>query len=166
MRKSTAWRWLIFATVAILVVGLVAFFTFGQTIKWVGHTDLEVSFVVIDADTGQPVPNATIHIRAEPGGFCEEPQQPEFTITTDENGHAKQLATNCMCFGSKGTFEDTFASHLPQWSFHATATGYSATDPAFLNVLETARQVQRGDPLATLSIPIRLRKNAAYLIRL
>jgi hypothetical protein len=85
----------------------------------------------------------------------------EFTITTDENGQAIQLVKNCMCFGSKGAFEGTFASHLPQWSFRATADGYAPTDAAYLDVPENARQVQRGSPFATLSVPIRLRKSAA-----
>ena len=160
MRKRTAYKSLLFAAAGIFVVGLVAFFAFGQTIKWVGHTDLEVGFFVTDGDTGQPIPNATVHISAKPGGFCDDPPQPEFTITTDETGHAKHVATNCMCFGSKGTFEDTFASHLPQWSFHATATGYTATDPGYLDVHQNAKRVQRGDPFATLSIHIRLRRNA------
>lgn len=160
MRRRAANKSLLFASAGIFVAGLVAFFAFGETIKWVGHTELEVRFVVTDAETGQPIPNATIHISAEPGGFCDDPPQPEFTITTDQGSHAKHVTTNCICFGSKGTFEDTFTSHLPQWSFHATATGYSETDPAYLDVTENARQVQRGDPFATLSVPIRLRQNA------
>ena len=122
---------------------------------------LSVRFVVTDAETGQPIPNATIHIRAEPGGFCDDPQQSEFTITTDQNGHAKHLANNCMCFGSKGALTDKFGSHLPQWSFKATAAGYSTTDPAHLDLPRNARQVQRGNPFSTLSVPIRLRKIAA-----
>jgi hypothetical protein len=161
MRILAARKSLVFGSAAILVVGFVAFIVFGQTMKWVGHTDLEVRFIVTDAETGRLIRNATIHIRAESGGFCDDSPQREFTIATDENGEAKQFATNCMCFGSKGAFEDTFASHLPQWSFHATASGYSETDPANLNVSENSRQVQRGDPFATLNVLIRLRKDAA-----
>lgn len=158
MRKRTGYRSLLFASAAILVVGLVAFFALGPTINWVGHTDIEVRFVITDAETGQPIPNAMVHICAEAGAFCDDPQQLEFTITADKDGHASQLATNCMCFGSKGTFKDTFASRLPKWSFHATATGYSAAEPAYLDVAKNARQVQRGDPFATLSVPIRMQK--------
>jgi len=160
MRYRIKHKTLLFASVAIVVVGISAFFALGQSIKWVGHTDLEVRFLVTDAETGQPVSNATIQIRAEPGGFCNDPPQLEFAITTDENGHAKQRATSCMCFGSKGTFENTFALHLPKWSFHVTANGYSATDSTCLDIPANAQQVQRGDPFATLSVPIRLRKNA------
>ena len=161
MNKRTANRLLVFASAAILVAGIVAFFVLGQTTKWVGHTDLEVRFVVTDDKTGQPIPNATVQIRAEPGGFCDDLPQVDFAMTTDKNGHATQLARNCMCFGSRGSFEDTFASHLPHWSFHATATGYSATEPAYLDVIDNVRQVQRGETFATLSVPIRLRNEAA-----
>src|SRR5690606_19422200 len=132
-----------------------------QTIKWVGHTDIEVRFVVADDDTGQPIPNATIQIRSEPGGFCDDPPQQNFAITTDANGHATELATNCMCFGSRGVLEDTFASHLPQWWIHATAIGYSASEPIYLDVSDNVRQIQRGEPFATLSVSIRLRAAAA-----
>jgi hypothetical protein len=155
MQQRTAYKSLAFSAAALLIV---AFIAFGRTIKWVGHTDLDVRFLVTDADTDQSIPNATIHIRAEPGGFCDDPSQPAFTITTDENGHANHLCSNCMCFGSKGIFEDTFGMHLPSWWLHATATGYSATKPAFLNVPENTRQVQPGNRIATLSVPIRLRK--------
>lgn len=158
MRKRTAYRTLLFASAAILVVGLGEFLTLSQTNKWVGHTDIEIRFVITDAETGLPIPNATVHISAEADGFCDDAQQSKFTITSCEDGHANQLATNCMAFGSEGTSGDTFASHLPQWSFYATATGYSATAPAYLDVPKNARQVQRGDPSATLSVPIRLRK--------
>lgn len=161
MQKRTAYRSLVFTSAAIIVVGLAVFLALGQTIKWVGRTDLEVRFVVTDSKTDQPIPNATIHIRAEPGGFCDDPLQLDFAITTDRNGLATQLATNCMCFGSKGAFEDAFASHLPQWWFHATATGYSATDPTYLDVAEHARLVHRGEQFATLTVPIQLRKDAA-----
>lgn len=163
MRPSAGIRkCMVYKTLAIgsLLVagGLVAFFAFGQSVRWVGRTDLDVRFIVTDAETGQPIPDATIHIRAEPGGFCADSPQPEFTLTTDDNGHARQLATNCMCFGSKGPFEESFGSHLPRWTFYATADQYSATDPAELDVLENAREVQRGDTLATLSVSIRLQK--------
>lgn len=163
MQKRTAYSSLFLASVAILAVGLVAFFALGQTVKWVGRTDVEVRFVVTDAQTGQPIPNAVIYIRAEPGGFCDDPPVPKFAITTDRNGHATQVATHCMCFGSKGAFEDTFASHLPPWWFHVTSTGYSATEPTYLDAADDARQVQRGEPFATITVPIRLRKDAAKL---
>lgn len=160
MQRRTACKLFAFGFAVMLVGGFIALFAFGQSKKWVGHTDLEVRFIVTDAETGRPVAHATIHIRAESGGFCDDPQSAKFTIKTDKNGHAKRLATNCECFGSRGTFEDTFGSHVPPWSFHASAAGYSATIPADLDVRKHARRVQRGGPFATLSVPIRLRRIA------
>jgi len=154
-RKSLA-----FSSVTLLAGGIIALFVFGQTAKWVGHTDLEVRFVIIDSETEHPISNATIHIRAEPGGLCDDSTPPGSEITTDENGQAKLLATNCMCFGSKGLFEETFASHLPQWSLIATSAGYSATKPEALDVPENARRVQRGDPFAAVTVRIRLQRTS------
>lgn len=159
MRKLTAYRSIIFASAALAVAGW-GYFSFDQPRKWVGRTDLEVTFVVLEAATGQPIPHATIHIRAQPGGFCADPPQREFSITTDKHGHTRQLATSCLCFGSEGRFQDTFGSHLPRWSCHATANGYTATNPTGMDVPENERRVQCGVPFATLSVPIQLRKNA------
>lgn len=153
---------LISMAVVAVVLGIVAALPpLAQSIKWVGHTDLDVRFVVIDTDTGQAIPNATIHVRAEPGGFCEDTESREFTITTDANGHAMHHCKNCMCFGSESAFEDTFAVHLPWWRFHVTAVGYMDTAPQYLDVPKIRRQVQRGKPSATLEVPISLRKSAA-----
>lgn len=155
MRKLASNKWLLF--VAAGVVGLVG--AFAQTIEWVGQTDVEVRFVVTNAEAGQPIPNAAVHITAaESGGCCDDAPQPEFTITTDQSGFAEYRATNCLCFGSKGPFKDTFTSHLPQWSFHVTAAGFFATDPEYLSARENVSRVQRGGSFATLSVPVRLRK--------
>ena len=84
MQKRTAYRSLVFTSAAIIVVGLAVFLALGQTIKWVGRTDLEVRFVVTDSKTDQPIPNATIHIRAEAGGFCDDPPTRDFVPQTIE----------------------------------------------------------------------------------
>src|SRR6478752_8971501 len=125
MRKGKFHKSLAFGGAALLVVGMVALFAIGQTAKWVGHTDLEVRFDVIDANTGQPIPNVTVHVHAEPGGFCADGDAQEFTIRADEHGHAMHLCKSCMCCGSSGLFENSFAVYLPFWTFHVTATGYS-----------------------------------------
>jgi hypothetical protein len=115
MRKASLYKWVAFIGAALLFLGIIALFTVGQSVKWVGHTNLEVRFIVADIRTGQPIQNAIIHIRAEPGGFCEETDALEFTIATDDKGFATRLCTGCMSFGSKSVFEDTFFVHLPWW---------------------------------------------------
>jgi hypothetical protein len=126
----------------------------------VGHTDLEVRFDVIDANTGQPIPNATVHVYAEPGGFCADSGAQEFTITADEHGHAMHLYKSCMCCGSNGLFEDTFAVYLPFWWFRATAADYSDTSADYLDAPKFRQEVRRGKPAATIALPIPLRKIA------
>ncbi len=140
MRARAIYKWLAFSGAAFFIVGIVLLFTVGQAITWVGHTDLEVRFVVTDANSGQPIPNATVHVRAEPGGFCENSDPKEFELTTDENGHATHLCKNCMCFGSNSLFEDTFAVHLPWWWFRVMADGYAGTDPEYLDMPQNLRQ--------------------------
>lgn len=156
MGGNVRYKWL--AIAAVIVICVVALLPCAMTAKWVGHTDLQVFFVLTDADTGQPIPKAIVHVRAEPGGFCEETDTREFTITTDDNGHASHLCKSCMCFGSRGVLEDTFAAHLPPWWYHVSADGYASTEPEFLDDWKHARQVQRGKPFATIAVPIRLQK--------
>jgi hypothetical protein len=38
----------------------------------VGHRDLVIGFTVKDVDTGEPIPDASIHIRREDEGFCKD----------------------------------------------------------------------------------------------
>jgi hypothetical protein len=161
MRILASMKQLVIGSAALLAVGFILLLILGRTVTWVGHTDLEVCFVVTDADTGQPIPEAIVHIRAEPSGFCDDTAESQFTITPDSNGRAKYVCTNCMCFGSKGLLEDTYAVHLPWWWFHATASQYSATAPAYLDVPENVKRVQRGAPFATITVPIRLPRKTA-----
>ncbi len=70
-----------------------------------------------------------------------------------------------MCFGSRGFLKDTYAVHLPWWWFHATASGYTDTEPSYLDVLENRRQVQRGDTFATIEISVPLQKGTAQSAR-
>ncbi len=114
MQKIKAYRAiLIFMAVAVFVFVNAAMFGLCSSVKWVGRTDLEVGFMVTDAETGLPISNATIRVRTEAGGFCDDREQRSFTIATDANGLAKHICTNCMCFGSRSAFENTFVVHLP-----------------------------------------------------
>jgi hypothetical protein len=132
-----------------------------QTVAWVGHTNLEVEFVVTDADTGQPIKGATIHVQAEEGGFCEEREKQQFSLVTNEEGTAKRLCKHCMCFGTSGWNIDTFAVHLPWWFYRVTAESYAPTELTELDVPENVHQVQRTKPAAKLVVPISLVKKAA-----
>lgn len=160
MRKLAYRASFLFIAVGLIIVGAGTMLGWGNSVKWVGHTDLVVSFIVTDAETGLPIPNATVGVRAEGGGFCDDREPGSFTMTTDANGIAKQTCKNCMCFGSRSAFENTFVVHLPYWWFHATATGYSDSKSEYLDLPIHIQRVQRGKPNATLSIPISLKRGS------
>lgn len=127
----------------------------GSTIAWVGSSDLQVRFRVTAAKTGQPVPNATIHITVDEVCFCDAPDSPAFTLTTDEHGIATQVCTGCMRFGSRNLLQDSVHMHLPAWYFHATAPQYESTEASHLGYSsQYAGLVQRGDPWATVDVPV------------
>ncbi len=160
MQRLNSYRPFIKLTAALLFVsGLWIISICVQCVKWVGRTDLEVCFIVTDAETGQQIPNATIQVRAEAGGFCDDCERRKFTVAADGIGCAKHSCTNCMCFGSRSAFEETFVVHLPWWWFNAKATGYSDSEPEYLDLPGNIQRVQRGKPFATIVIPIRLHKD-------
>lgn len=148
----------IIIAVALIPVAIGTVLHFGNSVKWVGTTDLMVRFCVTDAETGQPVSNATVGIRAEPGGVYGDRQARRFMTTTDVDGIVQQTCARCMCFGSRSAFEDTYFVHLPDWWFHATASGYVDSEPEYLNQPVHIVRVQRGTPSATISVPIQLRQ--------
>lgn len=159
LRKTKSIRF--FVTLAFLLLsgfGIWRIATCSQTVKWVGRTDLEICFVVTDAASGQPIPGATVQVRVDPGGFCDDCKVGSFTIEADRNGDARQVCTNCMCFGSRGCFENSYVVHLPCWWVSGKATGYQMSEPDYIDVPENIRQTRRGKPFATVVIPVRLHK--------
>jgi hypothetical protein len=150
----------LFWILVTVVVACIAFIPLLQSRKWVGHTDLDIRFDVTDGVTGAAIKDAIVQVRAERGGFCEDREERQFDLATDDCGHAQYLCKNCMCFGSRGLFEDTFAIHLPWWWFQVTAPGYVSTKSAYLDVPERVREVKRGDTRATLNIEIALQRKS------
>jgi len=132
----------------------------GNSVKWVGHTDLVVRFVVVDAESAEPISGATVVIQNE-GGFCGKRDPREFTIVTDANGIAQHVCKSCMCFGSRSAFEDTYFVHLPWWDYHAASEGYLDSKTEFLDLPVNMQQVQRHAESASISVTIRLQKDSA-----
>jgi hypothetical protein len=161
MRRPVA----ILGTVAMigLLVGLLLFLVFstGKKTVWVGFTDLEVEFVVTDADNGKPIDGATIFISAESGGYCEEQDKKQFQLTTQSDGIAKRLCKQCMCFGTVGWNVDTFMVHLPKWHFFAATRGYRQSEWEYFDTINTTKyssQVRRGNGSAQMMVCIEMRK--------
>jgi hypothetical protein len=114
---------------------------------WVGRTDLDVKFAIVDRSSGLPIPDATIEVQSDGGHYDErEPQQ--FSLSADPMGNAHKVCRNSLCFGKRSRlrFTDTFAVHLPWWRFRVLADGYEPGDWTELNVLEYQRLVCRNGP--------------------
>src|SRR4051812_18833494 len=86
-----AWKWLAIA----LVVLAQAYFVEIFKIYWGGATDLDVRFVVTDAATGLPIPNARIIIEPDCEGMTRR-----FELTADAEGTACQTWPACSCGGT------------------------------------------------------------------
>jgi hypothetical protein len=126
-----------------------------QTVAWVGDKDLDVRFVVTDAETGKPISGAQVHILQVGGGFCDKCQEEkEFILTTGPDGSVNYSCGKCMCFGKSGWRIDTFGIHLPTWVLNVSADGYVANELTDVNSYQ--RTIDRGDKVATAEIPISL----------
>lgn len=160
MRGDFPWRMVCRFVLMLPVFGLAV--VLGSPLftsaKWVGHADLRVRFAVVDAATGEPIPGAMVHIRAERGELCADFEAREFTLTTDRNGHAEELVTQCLTFGSRSFWENTWFIHLPWWQFHISADGYEPLAPTNLDQPQYMQLAERGYPTAQLTVPVKLRR--------
>lgn len=145
--------------VLIALPPLVRCYDRSLVIKWVGGTDLEVEFVVTDAESGDPIPNAQVKIHSEGGVYSERDVQ-DFVLVANQDGKVRKECAESMCFGSQSRLGliDTFAVHLPWWYFWVVAEGYESSAPIELDVPENIRQARRVGPgKAKLVVPVSLR---------
>jgi hypothetical protein len=142
-RRSLKWLLIVLFVVPLLVWGCDRL----QTIYWVGSTDLEVKFAIINADTGDPIPGARVEVHSE-GGFYEERGKQEFDLVADASGVARKECRKSMCFGARSGlgFTDTFAVHLPWWRYRVSAEGFEPSEWAELDAPEFRRRARRVGP--------------------
>ena len=158
-----AWHKWIFGVSLIAVLALAADFFFQQGVYWVGDRDLEVTFVVTDAETDQPIAGAEIDVqKGREGAFCSDCDGP-FKLITDAQGSSRRICKNCMCYGYSGgqplfRRKDTFSSHTPDWVFRVSSPGHEKSDPIYIGEPEFRRTIQRGDQFATMEVSIKLRR--------
>lgn len=166
--RKRRWRWLaVWIAVGLVLAlgGYALLIPSVESIKWVGHKELDIRFVVTNAETGAPVGGAKVLIHQEGRGFGENCQETkDFTLTTGPDGTVLFHCGKSMCFGTKNQWQDTFAIHLPEWYFSTSATGYFGDEWTDLDEGERRQQVQRGDKVATLDVPIRLRPAARLAV--
>jgi hypothetical protein len=137
------WKWL-------LGIGLILLLVWGydrvQRVLWVGHTDLLVEFVVVEAGSEQPIPGARIDVHSQ-GGYDEREEQ-KFHLLTDASGTVRKECRGCLCSGARSGlgFTDTYSVRLPWWHFQVSADGFEPTEWMELPVPEISRRVRRGQP--------------------
>jgi hypothetical protein len=152
--------WLCLSSLAVIAVAV--FIYDSSRVVWVGHTDLEVEFHVVDADTGEPVEGAAIAVRQDAGGFCEDTSAREFELLTDGDGEAQRVSHSCMCFGTQSRlkFTDTYFVHLPWWHFRVSAGGHKTSTTQDLDVPAYIRKAKRAAPgIARLVVQVELARD-------
>jgi hypothetical protein len=114
-------------------------------VDWLGSTDLEIEFVITDADSGQPVEAAELLVY-EYGGFYREAQaEREFTLTADSEGIIRSVCHDDWCIGKTSglRFTDTYHVYLPEWRLQVSAPGYEASNRVWLRELPEGRRQQQ-----------------------
>ena len=111
---------------------------------WVGYTDLEIEFIVTEADTRQPIRGAEITVLSE-GGFYSEREEKQFKLETDHEGRARRVCHDSMCFGTQSglCLTDTYVVHLPGWYIQVSAPGYRPSKWVSVNTRLTDIESQR-----------------------
>ncbi|MBS0266544.1 MAG: hypothetical protein JSS02_31730 [Planctomycetes bacterium] len=125
MKRRLIW---LAALVATVLLAVIVYDSTGFT--WVGHTDLRIQFVVVDARTGQGIKGARIQVKQREGGFCADRTAQEFELLTDESGMTSRICEGCMSFGTQSglKFTDTYSAHTPRWQARITAKGYRESE--------------------------------------
>jgi len=163
-KRFPYWRKLGIVLLCLFVLGILCLLLLPpfHRIHWVGSKDLEITFVVTDAEDGLPLADAKVKILDEETSFCSNRGKAPFDLVTGPDGTATHLCEHAMCFGTEGWSLtgriDTFAIHLPGWMVGVEAPGYAPTEPFYLDTGYYQRQVQRGTALARLKVPIILQK--------
>jgi hypothetical protein len=119
------------ALAAIVVIGGIGVWAYdgSQVMVWVGDCDLQIDFLIVDAESGNAIPNAEIRIRND-GGFyddADEDTKRPFSLRTDADGMAHRTCRNNRCIGrqSRLEFTDTHVAYKPRWTLQIFAEGYS-----------------------------------------
>jgi hypothetical protein len=154
---SRAIKLLLVLCVALLALDVLALLLFPM-IHWVGTADLDITFIVMDSRTKQPIRSATIEVIQGDSGFCKTDQKPPFTLAPDERGRATVRAKRCMCFGTAGwngwKYRNSYGTHVPEWEFQVAAPGYTKTEVLWLSSF--LGSVQRGRDVWTMEVAVQL----------
>jgi hypothetical protein len=156
--KTAIYRYVIPISVGAILIVVFVFPTI-RFVYWVGSTNLELKFQILDADTESAIANAHVNVLHEETTFSKQISVP-FELSTNEQGIATLLCENCRCAGKEGgwgpTRPNSFGMYLPGWYLDVSAPGYRNSEPFFLS--DFGQQIQRGEHVATLLIVVKLEK--------
>lgn len=143
---------------ALTLLGAVIYDT-THVLRWSGATELTVEFVVLDAETGQPVDGAVLHIF---GCSSRGIGEAHFHTTTEPDGVAQLVIPYYACDGvlSRLHFTDTRVVSNPNWTIvSVTAPGYQALGTFSIREEPYRREITHTGPSKDhLVVPIALRK--------
>jgi hypothetical protein len=145
-----------------LLCGL-AFLCLGYGYFGVGIRDLEITFVITDADSDAPIDGAKIDVsKSREHELCQDCDAPLHLVTNRE-GTAKRVCRNCFTdITSGGELFFRYGHHVgvypPRWQFEVTADRFQKSGELQLYTAEFLRTQQRGDQFATMEVAIKLHR--------
>src|SRR5947207_163680 len=106
-----------------------------------GRADVRVTFAVVDADTGSPVPRAQVLLRRSPDGFAHPPLAPgEWDLAAGRAGTVGYVEPDSPC--ATGAGGELLYVALPRVWYAARADGYQEGIEEKLDVLDNQGQVR------------------------
>jgi hypothetical protein len=152
---------------SLLLLGLWGY-DHALTVWWIRATNLEVEFIVISAESGQPIPAARIEVQSDCSWYGEGFEgERAFEVSTDTAGAACKQCRNNVCSGIRSglCITDTYNVSLPRWRLRVLALGYEPS--AYVNLVEeyNGKVQHEGPERDRLVVRISLQKAAAKLNR-
>ena len=144
---SRPWVWVVF--LLLLAVSLVA--ECSEVAYWIGSQEVELRFVVVDADTGAPVEGATVLVSRQ---YRTEERPAE--ARTGPDGTAR-VVIDCTTAGRSGLFVNDGSADFGAWQFEVLKDGYGRAGPLEL-IESTGREAARLKNLPPPPIPVELKK--------
>lgn len=135
---------------AVLIGGFVLL-QFGQRAVGVGRADVDVAFVVTDADSEAAIPDATIRVYSA-DVLLVGSRTPLMVLSTDRTGTANTLCRDVTRAGSSGYW----TVNLPDWRIIVAATGFRPSSPIYFHEHRQSVEVTSRPRFARLVIRVPL----------
>lgn len=114
-----------------VILCLLCLMPYSQTIYALTSRNLEMVFVVTDAETGEPIPNASIDLLMEAGAWNKEVGVVH--LVTDDKGRVRQVHENNSCEDIIRPFRKTVTLIDLCWaSVNVSAEGYQPVEGLWL----------------------------------